>query len=686
MNGAIEHMNWAAAVWWQWTLTSTWQGVVLLVVVGIILYGAKFLRPGMRYGLLLVVLLKLAMPPVVGMSYGFSDLMSHLMERPPAQSLTAPDMTVSLGPPTIEAGEVLLLDQVTVAPRPALTWYSWLLMVQLVGGMAILYHIARQMTVARRLWRNAVPQAQSVHERLHAIAQRMGLRRVPPLRVSTSAQTPQTGGIVRPYIVLPHWAVAMPVESLDILLAHELAHVKRRDVLVNGVQALVQALLWWNPLVWWLNRRIREEREFCCDDLVLARGIADGVAYSKTLVRVAERVSVPSTQWATVGMADAFHVVDLRVRRALAERRVASTGSGYVAAVALLVLSGWVLPGRAPAEGDERNQGPEGQNFSMDVSGLVYLTVGKTGTIENLDNGRIFFESEAPGTRILMITGERLTIYPRDEDSGRVEIRGDISATIDDTTITAPRLDFDPAGFVVFEDALREVRDDEGVASAYQEKTVKVDLATRTIEPVVDNPSGENNAAPAKMVDEQRGTITIEAWIVELDRDADMQFADGVTLAGMLADEQAMSVVALDGESWANCEAALEKCSGNSDGEILARPRLTTPLGQQATIEIGPAVTESKVPLAAGSEMGLKLAVLPTGVYESEELTGVELVINYERRVAGEPVDGKTVSDRCNLESNMLWSPEHAGMWFLQIVETDGEHVDVVVIRPTLVE
>ena len=77
MNGIVEVLNRAAAAWWEWTVASTGQGALLLLLVVLILAAGRSLRPGLRYGLLLVVLLKFAVPPVFGVAYGFSDLLAR---------------------------------------------------------------------------------------------------------------------------------------------------------------------------------------------------------------------------------------------------------------------------------------------------------------------------------------------------------------------------------------------------------------------------------------------------------------------------------------------------------------------------------------------------------------------------------------------------------------------------------
>ena len=95
----------------------------------------------------------------------------------------------------------------------------------------------------------------------------------PKVALCTDVVVPTVIGVLRPTILLPvSMASGVPPDHLEGILAHELAHIRRYDHIVNLVQRLIEALLFFHPAVWFLSRRIRIERERCCDDLVLASG------------------------------------------------------------------------------------------------------------------------------------------------------------------------------------------------------------------------------------------------------------------------------------------------------------------------------------------------------------------------------------------------------------------------------
>ena len=103
---------------------------------------------------------------------------------------------------------------------------------------------------------------------LDRMAARMGVPKAVRLRVADGLFSPVAAGIWRSTVVVPVALIAgMPPELLDALLAHELAHIRRHDYLVNLLQNVVETLLFYHPAVWWISRRIRVERELIADAL-----------------------------------------------------------------------------------------------------------------------------------------------------------------------------------------------------------------------------------------------------------------------------------------------------------------------------------------------------------------------------------------------------------------------------------
>lgn len=132
------------------------------------------------------------------------------------------------------------------------------------------------------------PVADSVQQALKRIEQKLQIRHRVQLLQSTLVPAPVVVGCFQSVILLPASFISgVPLSQLEAILAHELAHVRRYDYLVNLMQTLVETLFFYHPAVWWMSHRIRIERENCCDDLVVAV-LGNKVEYGRALLAVEE--------------------------------------------------------------------------------------------------------------------------------------------------------------------------------------------------------------------------------------------------------------------------------------------------------------------------------------------------------------------------------------------------------------
>lgn len=133
------------------------------------------------------------------------------------------------------------------------------------------------------------------------------------LGLSELVSGPLTVGWLKPVILLPIATVnRLSVVQLEFIIAHELAHIKRNDYLVNILQNLVEVMLFFNPFVWLISSRIRIEREHCCDDIALELCGGDRVELVKTLIAVADISNMPRLGMA---MAKKDSLFILRIKR-----------------------------------------------------------------------------------------------------------------------------------------------------------------------------------------------------------------------------------------------------------------------------------------------------------------------------------------------------------------------------------
>ena len=145
----------------------------------------------------------------------------------------------------------------------------WLVLAWAVGVAALGVRVFRQWRCLRSMLKMAesLPDWQA---RARVFADRMGLRRLVPVLASVRVATPTLIGWLRPAVVMPVAVLArMPASQIDLVLAHELAHLKRLDHIANLFQVVLETLFFYHPVVHWISRDARNERELCCDTLAL---------------------------------------------------------------------------------------------------------------------------------------------------------------------------------------------------------------------------------------------------------------------------------------------------------------------------------------------------------------------------------------------------------------------------------
>jgi beta-lactamase regulating signal transducer with metallopeptidase domain len=157
----------------------------------------------------------------------------------------------------------------------------------LIGvGLMLLWHAVGWRTL--RLWMRRPFEVlpDEWRQRARMMQHRLHIMRDVAVRLSEEVQAPFTAHFLRPMIWLPLSVMTrMPRAHLEVLLAHELAHIARWDWMWNGLQCLVESLLFFHPAVWWLSRRIRQEREHACDDLAVAV-CGDAIALAEALTEL----------------------------------------------------------------------------------------------------------------------------------------------------------------------------------------------------------------------------------------------------------------------------------------------------------------------------------------------------------------------------------------------------------------
>jgi bla regulator protein BlaR1 len=258
-----------------WTLIDTlWQGA--LVVLGYALARAASRRARAR-----VFIGHVALASLVGLAT--ASFWFHLGRD------VMPEAWVPLG--LVAEAAIAIGPDVAADAGPG--WLHWLVLAWAAGVMLHSLRLVHQGWRLRRWCAQAQPLAPEWQRRFLRLRARLGVLRPVRLLQSVQVATPLLVGAWRPVVLLPASLVArLPADQLELVLLHELAHLRRLDPWFNLLQTAIDTVLFYHPAVRWLSRRVREDRELCCDELVLAAG-GDRLGYARALLALAEQ-SVPA--------------------------------------------------------------------------------------------------------------------------------------------------------------------------------------------------------------------------------------------------------------------------------------------------------------------------------------------------------------------------------------------------------
>jgi beta-lactamase regulating signal transducer with metallopeptidase domain len=258
-----------------------------------------------------------------------------------AASTTRPQpMAQSAGGATWRPRAIARLGEISLAPLVPSLMLAWL-----VGVSVLSLRLLTGWLWVQRLRTHGVSAANETCRRMTArLSRRLHITRAVTLLESTLVDVPTVIGFLKPVVLLPASVLGgLAPQQIEAILAHELAHIRRHDYLVNLLQTLVETVLFYHPAVWWVSRRIRIERENCCDDLAVSL-CGDPVAYANALADLEALRSGPAPDH-HIAMAATGGSLLQRVRRLLgAPSSHTGRGPAWLAgSVALLLIGGIAL-------------------------------------------------------------------------------------------------------------------------------------------------------------------------------------------------------------------------------------------------------------------------------------------------------------------------------------------------------
>ncbi|MGA2420819.1 MAG: M56 family metallopeptidase [Candidatus Acidiferrum sp.] len=371
-----------------------WQGVALAALASAAM--ALCRDAAKRYAIAVAVMVLMVAAPALT----FIVLQQQAAEHSPVNAIAE---IPSLQLPALAAHGAAIANahfpsrQQSPTPSDALLW---LVQAWLTGVVLLSLRPAAGFVAIERLRRHqATPVAGFLQARCLALQQHLGLRRLIQFCECPHLETPAALGWFRPLILLPVSAISgLSVAQLDAVIAHELAHIKRLDAFVNLFQIAAETLLFYHPAVWWLSKRIREERENCCDDVAVAV-CGNAAEYAHALASMAEWQAAPN-----LALAANARPLTARVARILGLAKFPAGVRGASLAANVVCLCASLLAGHALFGNP---QAPSASPASAIVPDGTYSFHGHLPTLaQDSSDAVILVTLPRPRTPHNLVTGE----------------------------------------------------------------------------------------------------------------------------------------------------------------------------------------------------------------------------------------------------------------------------------------
>jgi beta-lactamase regulating signal transducer with metallopeptidase domain len=338
-----------------------WQGAALAAVAALALVALRKAKPAPRYLVLLGVMLAMVVCPVVTFTRVTAPDPAVVSARAAIARFAtthAPPTRARQGratpAPTREPPPVSLRQRVSTPVLSCWQWLqprlSWAVLTWTLGVVLLSLRLLLRWRSLGSVRREGQPLEEDRWVQMLArLIETVQVSRPVQLLQSSLARVPTTLGWLRPVVLLPASALTgLTPRQLEAVIAHELAHIRRYDYLVNLAQTVVETLLFYHPAVWWVSHRIRLEREHCCDELAVT-ACGNARTYAAALVQLAHAQSLPLAVAASGGSLSA------RLHRLAGTRTRQHALVSWIAAIPpALAIAALVIAVRAPLAASAR--------------------------------------------------------------------------------------------------------------------------------------------------------------------------------------------------------------------------------------------------------------------------------------------------------------------------------------------
>ena len=312
----IEQINLLSSSWFQWMFSMFWQASLLVIIIGVIdLLFKNWLWPQVRYAMWVMVLVKLLIPPSCTSDIGIipklrTERFNQLNREIIADVSRLPNENETLklfsGNPneekSVDSGKDMpyVNSKALNTQESILSWKSYLMGGWIVGilifGTLLLHRISKlkRWHIEQEKKKNIPPW---FHDALVKVGDQLSIQRLPAIVFSNETLTPAVYGVFRPVLLLPeNYIENLSKAEAENVLMHELAHIKRGDLVVHGICLLLQIIYWFNPFLIWMRKQMKHVREICCDITIASVLREKSKIYRDTLIKTARELLTETTE------------------------------------------------------------------------------------------------------------------------------------------------------------------------------------------------------------------------------------------------------------------------------------------------------------------------------------------------------------------------------------------------------
>jgi beta-lactamase regulating signal transducer with metallopeptidase domain/uncharacterized GH25 family protein len=332
-----------------------WQGALVALAAAMLEGIVRLRMPSSRYALNVAALFALAACPLVTFAWlgeGGPVAIAPEQIAEYASQVAPADLEIGGNNRQIHVSEGLV--GVSTTPTIGQSWMDWgkywIVLCWSAGVGILACRLLLGWVWLQRLERGYERVPEAVLQQAQRLCAQLKLR-VPPIYASRRVVEAIAFGLFRPTILLPlSWLTELTPEMLEAILAHELAHLVRWDLWIMMVQRVVEMLLFYHPAVWWVSRRLRLEREFCCDEIAVAL-TQNRLGYARTLEQVGRLTLAPTNSNLAVAVGGSQMNLLRRVQLVLNQNPARASNLHWLLPVLVLalLLGAWRVCLYAPA-------------------------------------------------------------------------------------------------------------------------------------------------------------------------------------------------------------------------------------------------------------------------------------------------------------------------------------------------